>query len=266
MWQISAMALAVTVLSPVTIRTFTPADWHLPTASGTSGRTGSMMPTIPIRVRSSSTTGQRPVPRLASDGYSIISSCISRTSGPNSRYARAMQRRAFFAMALMTPWTICAFLPLPSTRPSDMRVKSPVRGTRFWWASMMCVQSRNTISAAPLTWRMYRLPSGLCTSVDIRFRLELNGYFCTTLPRSSALLRVSEITSSCLLCPMAQYSSAPSVLFPLTFVMGFPVAGSITTSSVVASSRGTISAVELRMEFWTQSMSILLPRALAVFW
>jgi UPF0716 family protein affecting phage T7 exclusion len=37
-----AMALAVLMLSPVTMRTVIPALWHLRIASGTSSRTGSL--------------------------------------------------------------------------------------------------------------------------------------------------------------------------------------------------------------------------------
>jgi hypothetical protein len=42
--QYRAIARAVTRLSPVTIRTATPASLHMRTASGTSSRTGSYKP------------------------------------------------------------------------------------------------------------------------------------------------------------------------------------------------------------------------------
>lgn len=45
-----AMERAVLILSPVTIRTVMPARWHFRMASGTSGRTGSSMPTIQRQV------------------------------------------------------------------------------------------------------------------------------------------------------------------------------------------------------------------------
>mmetsp|Transcript_12703 Transcript_12703/g.33770 ORF Transcript_12703/g.33770 Transcript_12703/m.33770 type:complete len:248 (+) Transcript_12703:1199-1942(+) len=45
MWHSRAIASAVALLSPVTMRTTMPARWHRSTASGTPGRQGSLMPT-----------------------------------------------------------------------------------------------------------------------------------------------------------------------------------------------------------------------------
>lgn len=52
-----AMALAVLMLSPVTMRTMTPAICALLTASFTSLRRGSMMPTMPSHTRSALSGG-----------------------------------------------------------------------------------------------------------------------------------------------------------------------------------------------------------------
>ena len=43
-----AIVVAVEMLSPVTMRTVMPACWHFVIASGTSGRTGSLIPSIEI--------------------------------------------------------------------------------------------------------------------------------------------------------------------------------------------------------------------------
>mmetsp|Transcript_8943 Transcript_8943/g.20556 ORF Transcript_8943/g.20556 Transcript_8943/m.20556 type:complete len:238 (+) Transcript_8943:1388-2101(+) len=51
-----AIDLAVITLSPVTIRTSTPALWHFSIAAGTSGRTGSSIPTMHKATRSRSTS------------------------------------------------------------------------------------------------------------------------------------------------------------------------------------------------------------------
>ena len=51
-----AISVAVPGVSPVTIFTPIPADWHLPTASGTSGRMGSLMAKIPRKVIPPSST------------------------------------------------------------------------------------------------------------------------------------------------------------------------------------------------------------------
>ena len=51
-----AISVAVPGVSPVTIFTPIPADWHLATAAGTSGRIGSLMATTPRNDKSFSAT------------------------------------------------------------------------------------------------------------------------------------------------------------------------------------------------------------------
>lgn len=51
-----AIAIAVILLSPVTILTVIPALWHLATASGTSGLMISLIPTIAIKMNPSAST------------------------------------------------------------------------------------------------------------------------------------------------------------------------------------------------------------------
>ena len=62
-----------------------PARWHALTASGTSGRTGSWMPTMPTKIRS----------------FSGASSRLSDSSG-RSMYAMEMVRSASVAYLLMS--------------------------------------------------------------------------------------------------------------------------------------------------------------------
>lgn len=52
------MAMAVFLLSPVTIRTVTPAPWHSSTARLIPSLSGSLIPTIPIIMRSFSMSDQ----------------------------------------------------------------------------------------------------------------------------------------------------------------------------------------------------------------
>ena len=69
-----AMAFAVSMLSPVTMRTKMPAFWQSATAPGTSGRTGSWKPSRPIIVSLSSTAGQSPTPFCSSVAYCTMAS------------------------------------------------------------------------------------------------------------------------------------------------------------------------------------------------
>ena len=68
------MAFAVSIESPVTMRTKMPAFWHANTASGTSGRTGSWKPRNASSVSLSSTAGQSPTPFCSSVAYCTIAS------------------------------------------------------------------------------------------------------------------------------------------------------------------------------------------------
>jgi len=81
-----AMCWAVWMLSPVTMRTVMPASWQVATAAGTSGRTGSLMPTMPIRVSPSS------------KGFSGAAPPGPSTEAGTSFWARQMVRRPVAAM------------------------------------------------------------------------------------------------------------------------------------------------------------------------
>jgi len=54
-WAFVEIAVAVSILSPVHIRTFTPALWHVSTASVTPGRNGSISAKMPTMVSPLST-------------------------------------------------------------------------------------------------------------------------------------------------------------------------------------------------------------------
>mmetsp|Transcript_1332 Transcript_1332/g.3649 ORF Transcript_1332/g.3649 Transcript_1332/m.3649 type:complete len:268 (-) Transcript_1332:1697-2500(-) len=93
----SAMNLAVRTLSPVTIRTVTPAPRSSSTASLDSGRIGSLIPTMPSSVRWCSG---------ASSQKSLSTSGPARSM---SRYARSSVRSPRFAMDSMRSWIrICS--------------------------------------------------------------------------------------------------------------------------------------------------------------
>mmetsp|Transcript_15488 Transcript_15488/g.60611 ORF Transcript_15488/g.60611 Transcript_15488/m.60611 type:complete len:321 (-) Transcript_15488:1483-2445(-) len=116
-----AMASAVSLLSPVTMRTITPAWRRSRTASAVSGRIGSLMPVMPRSVR------------LASGGSSL------KPLGGVSRSTYAMQsvRRPVDAIAVM------AF----SAAARSSGEKSSTEPSVF----IILVQSFTTISDAPLT-------------------------------------------------------------------------------------------------------------------
>ena len=71
--HLEAMERAVSMLSPVTIGTVMPARWQLRIARGTSGRSGSSMPTTARHVRPASTR---------SSSSQSGSSCVHCTFGP----------------------------------------------------------------------------------------------------------------------------------------------------------------------------------------
>ena len=83
-----AMATAVSIWSPVIITGRMPALWHSLIASTTSGRTGSIMPVMPTKIKScSSASGLKSV-----GGFSY------------SRLAQASTRSALFAMRRIWLW------------------------------------------------------------------------------------------------------------------------------------------------------------------
>ena len=67
-----AMALAVMALSPVTIRTFIPAWWHLAIAPGTYFLGMSLTPKIPTTTRSLLYTSKTPFPSFFSKLVSLL--------------------------------------------------------------------------------------------------------------------------------------------------------------------------------------------------
>eukprot|EP01136_Pigoraptor_vietnamica_P010644 Opistho-1_new@48534 len=124
--HLRAIDRAVVTLSPVTMRTTIPACWHSWMARGTSGRTGSSMPTMHTRVRSVSA-------RSASSALQFV-------VGVKSRKASVSVRRPSFANVSMTPFSRRSF----SSSPSGRRPPSVV----ITW-----VQRVSTISDAPLVKR-----------------------------------------------------------------------------------------------------------------
>mmetsp|Transcript_8941 Transcript_8941/g.29392 ORF Transcript_8941/g.29392 Transcript_8941/m.29392 type:complete len:331 (-) Transcript_8941:2057-3049(-) len=120
-----AMCLAVRTLSPVTMRTTMPASWHVLTASDTSPRSGSLMPTMEMHVMSlSGALSKNSSPMEAS------------AAGSKSRTARQMQRKPRLAMSWIM-LSSSAFLPgvIGSTTPCSF---------------MTHAHFSNTSSAAPL--------------------------------------------------------------------------------------------------------------------
>eukprot|EP00982_Pelagococcus_subviridis_P006811 30294-Pelagococcus_subviridis.AAC.76 len=119
-----AIASAVSALSPVTMRTVTPAFRSSATASAVSGRIGSLIPAIPINVRFSSG---------GLSGSSVDgSTCIS-------EYAMQSVRRPREAICVIASSAL-----LRSSAPKGSTVPSAI---------ICFVQSFTTISDAPLQCR-----------------------------------------------------------------------------------------------------------------
>mmetsp|Transcript_4289 Transcript_4289/g.13718 ORF Transcript_4289/g.13718 Transcript_4289/m.13718 type:complete len:322 (-) Transcript_4289:1556-2521(-) len=118
-----AMCSAVCTLSPVTMRTVMPAPLQALTASGTSGRRGSLMPTTAMSVRSSS-------------GGAASRSMPATATSLRSRYVMASVRRPLVAIAVMRSAT-AAFSAFERERLSPP-------------SAIWAVQRSSTISAAPL--------------------------------------------------------------------------------------------------------------------
>mmetsp|Transcript_27870 Transcript_27870/g.61129 ORF Transcript_27870/g.61129 Transcript_27870/m.61129 type:complete len:322 (-) Transcript_27870:1572-2537(-) len=155
-----AMWRAVWMLSPVTMRTVMPALWQVATASGTSGRTGSLIPTMASAVNSSSTwseVSKKSAGRLGS-------------SRGSSRTVRQMQRRPRDAISV-------TMLSSSSRLASVMARRSP-DGVNSE------VHLASTHSAAPLLYTLYTLPA-LTTQLLI-FLAEENPNIAVRLPCSSS--------------------------------------------------------------------------------
>mmetsp|Transcript_4308 Transcript_4308/g.10425 ORF Transcript_4308/g.10425 Transcript_4308/m.10425 type:complete len:364 (+) Transcript_4308:2245-3336(+) len=147
-----AMASAVSALSPVTMRTVTPAPRSRATASAVSGRMGSLMPTTPRSVRFSSG---------ASSSLSSPGAVFAR-----STYAMHSVRKPCIAMDLMAA--------------SAASRSAGVRGATEPSVFIILVHSLTTISDAPLQCSRTPPPPAPAMAVDMRFRAEVKKYRCTT--------------------------------------------------------------------------------------
>ena len=135
-------------LSPVTMRTVTPAPRSSATASAVSGRIGSLMPVIASSVKSRS--GAVSPSLLGAVGVSMY-----------AMHNVRRPRRAKCSMAASASLSFCGVnvLTLPS-------------------APMTFVHSLTTISEAPLTCK--RDPEPLTMAVDMRLRAEVKWYRCAS--------------------------------------------------------------------------------------
>mmetsp|Transcript_21596 Transcript_21596/g.43794 ORF Transcript_21596/g.43794 Transcript_21596/m.43794 type:complete len:334 (+) Transcript_21596:320-1321(+) len=147
-----AMARAVSMLSPVTMRTVMPARWQSRMASGTSSRRGSSIPTSPTTESFSS---------MAARGTSPFTCMEVCQSDGSSRAVMQIVRSPRFANAEITL--------LISSR------MEAVNGTSFPSSFTYFSQRARTISAAPLQYAVER-PEESVTTVVMRLRSEENEY------------------------------------------------------------------------------------------
>mmetsp|Transcript_12191 Transcript_12191/g.19874 ORF Transcript_12191/g.19874 Transcript_12191/m.19874 type:complete len:420 (-) Transcript_12191:1465-2724(-) len=180
-----AMARAVWMLSPVTMRTTTPARCAVATASRTSPRSGSWMPT-----RQSSTS-----PSVSSSPTPSFQLAGSSSAEAKSRCATAMVRSAWSA--------IC-----DSRRPSARRSAS-VSASAAPPAAVLATQFARMISEAPFTYSR-TFPSGRTTTAVERFLVELKGKAQSRSGSKTAARRATGSTPQA----SASISSAPSVALP----------------------------------------------------
>mmetsp|Transcript_18408 Transcript_18408/g.28720 ORF Transcript_18408/g.28720 Transcript_18408/m.28720 type:complete len:400 (-) Transcript_18408:1503-2702(-) len=180
-----AIARAVWMLSPVTMRTTTPARCAVATASRTSPRSGSWMPT---RQSSTSPSASRS-PKL-----SFQPSGRSPTEG-NSRWATPSVRSALSAI-------------FESRVPSARRSAS-VSGSAAPPAAVLAAQLARMISEAPFTYSR-TFPSGRTTTAVERFLVELKGKAQSRSGSKTAARRATGSTPQA----SASISSAPSVALP----------------------------------------------------
>mmetsp|Transcript_25715 Transcript_25715/g.72046 ORF Transcript_25715/g.72046 Transcript_25715/m.72046 type:complete len:339 (+) Transcript_25715:611-1627(+) len=134
----SAIFLAVLMLSPVTMRTNRPAFWHFSTASGTSLRMGSRIPTIASTVRS-------------------VSGGSTSTAGLNSSMWRTHRHRVRRPLVASDSWYSRSCVRMPS-----------VRGTSEPSPFITLMQSRSTISGAPLQYMRNPLAVGSTALIFLR--------------------------------------------------------------------------------------------------
>mmetsp|Transcript_11196 Transcript_11196/g.46999 ORF Transcript_11196/g.46999 Transcript_11196/m.46999 type:complete len:661 (-) Transcript_11196:570-2552(-) len=145
-----AIACAVKTLSPVTMRTTTPAPRSRRTASAVSGRMGSLIPTIPSRVR------------LSSGG----SSGKALGDAFRSTYATHNVRKPVDAIAVMASFAAARSACLKSTTDPSVFI--------------IFEHIFTTISDAPLQCSRVPLPPGFAIAVLMRFRAEVKWYRCAT--------------------------------------------------------------------------------------
>mmetsp|Transcript_122122 Transcript_122122/g.182409 ORF Transcript_122122/g.182409 Transcript_122122/m.182409 type:complete len:300 (+) Transcript_122122:860-1759(+) len=122
-----AIALAVSMLSPVTILTVMPAFWHCAIASGTSSRRGSSIPTRPTHTRLSSILEREISP--------LTAHAVCQSEG-RVRWAMQRVRSPRFAKSEIV-WLICVLI-------------CGVMGVSLPSSPTYLSQSAATISAAPL--------------------------------------------------------------------------------------------------------------------
>ena len=134
-----AISVAVPGVSPVTILTSMPADWHFATAAGTSGRIGSEMATTPKKFRSFSATN-------ATQSSGAWSSTILK--------AKPKVRIAIFWYPNNCSSTV--------ERYSVASIRLP--------SSTTSLHFPNTISGAPFIYNTFFPMRGDCTNVAINLR------------------------------------------------------------------------------------------------
>ena len=145
--RLEAMAPAVILWSPVIITGLMPAALHLATATFASSRGGSIIPTIPRKVRS----------------FSRVAGVISEGSSFRALEATASTRRACEAIFRLASWIPC--------RSSSSRGRAPCPSSMF-------EQHPSSSSSPPFT-ATRKVPSGRACTVVISFLSESKGISST---------------------------------------------------------------------------------------
>lgn len=157
------IAQAVSMLSPVHIRTLMPDLWHCVIASLMPGRNGSIRPKIHDIVKFDSNESELIFSKSLNQPFSIpFSSAItSHSSLVKSRYETARQRQHFLAKLFKMP-----------SLPKIVSLISSVNSTLFPSSAIASVQSTTIASVAPFTNKRTPSPSSPSRRIAVVYRLR----------------------------------------------------------------------------------------------